>query len=128
MFFGTCVMVTRRCDTLLPLGCLLDSSLQVHIRRVCVHPLGLPEQEECTEANAVNSSHQVENRDPGASRFNQVTSQVHTNDAWGGREEKEMQRLQIQILFSCKDTAALEQLRLRKVLYLGGLHLYSQHL
>lgn len=92
MFFGTCATTTHRRDTLLSFGCLLDSSLEVHVCRVCVHPLGLSKHEECTEANAVDSSHQIENRNPGASRFNQVASQVHADDTWGRKEEKKMQR------------------------------------
>lgn len=127
-FFGTCATMTHRRDTLLFLSCLLDSSLEVHIRRVCVHPLGLSEHEEGTEANAVNSSHQVENRNPGASCLNQVASQVHANDTWDRREEKEMQRLWGQILPGSEDRTPRERMSRRKALYLGGLRLYSQRL
>lgn len=86
MFCGTCARMTQRCDTLLSFSCFLGSSLKIHIHRVCVYPLGLSKQEECAEPNAVHSSHQVENRNPGASGLNQVSSQVHTNDTC--REER----------------------------------------
>lgn len=88
MFFGTCARMIHRCDILLSFRSFLGSSLKIHIHRVCVHPLGLSKQEECAEPNAVHSCHQVENRNPGASGLNQVSSQVHTNHTCreGGRE------------------------------------------
>lgn len=81
IFFGTCATMTHRRDAPLSFLCLLDSSLQVNVRGVRVHPLGLPKHQECTEPDAVDSSHQVEDRSPGARRFDQVASQVHTDDS-----------------------------------------------
>lgn len=127
MFFGTCARMIHRCDTSLSFSCSSGSSLKIHIHRVCVHPLRLSKQEECAEPNAVDSSHQVENRNPGASGLNQVSSQVHTNDTC--REEKHMQRLWAG---SCplQGEGSQERMseRMKKSLYLVGLHLYLQPL
>lgn len=126
-FFGTCARMTHRRDILLSFSCFLGSSLEIHIHRVCVHPLGLSKQEECAEPNAVHSSHQVENRNPGASGLDQVSSQVHTDDPCSQREEKHMQRLWAG---SCplQGEGSPGKESCRKVLYLGGLHLYWQPL
>lgn len=82
---------------------MLDSSLQVNVGRVRVHPLGLPKHQERTEPDAVDSGHQVEDRSPGARRFDQVASQVHTDDSWAQGEEREMHRLWGRILPARKD-------------------------
>lgn len=122
MFFGTCARMTHRCDTLLSLSCFLCSSLKIHIHRVCVHPLGLSKEEECAEPNAVHSSHQVENRNPGASGLNQVSSQVHTNDTCR-EERRETHAKALGWILPSQETKSC-----RTVLYLGGLHLYLQPL